>query len=58
MDGFADMMSVALNSQDTSWRGIYDKFFIKCNDVADKLNGFGRSLDIKEVYGSSVRWNI
>ena len=52
------MMSVTLNSQHTSWRGIYEKFFIKCNDVADKFNGFGRSLDIKEVYGSSVRWNI
>ena len=28
MDVFADMMSVALNLQDTSWRGIYEKFLL------------------------------
>ena len=28
VDVFADMMSVALNSQDKSWRGIYEKFLL------------------------------
>ena len=28
VDVFADMMSVALNLQDTSWRGIYEKFLL------------------------------
>ena len=28
VDVFADMMSVALNLQDKSWRGIYEKFLL------------------------------